>query len=52
LLEIARLQEISEVYLHAQAEAAGFYSRTGFTDSGKSFMEAGILHVEMLRRLS
>jgi len=52
LLGLARHQEMSEVYLHAQAEAASFYNRTGFTDSGKSFMEAGILHIEMRRRLA
>ena len=52
LLGIARHQEMGEVYLHAQAEAAGFYNRTGFSDSGKSFMEAGILHIEMRRRLA
>lgn len=52
LLGLARLQEMSAVYLHAQAETAGFYNRTGFSGNGKSFMKAGILHIEMRRRLA
>jgi predicted GNAT family N-acyltransferase len=43
-------RQLSDVYLHAQAEPTGFYSQAGFTDSGKLFMEAGISHIEVRPR--
>jgi predicted GNAT family N-acyltransferase len=52
LLGLARRQQLSDVYLHAQADSTGFYRQSGFTDCGKSFMEAGIPHIEMRRRLA
>ena len=39
------------VYVHAQAEAAGFYSRAGFQTVGKPFLAADIAHVEMTKVL-
>jgi len=35
--------------LHAQCHAVGFYEKLGFTVQGPPFMEAGILHVEMVK---
>ncbi len=51
LLQRARRRKLAAVYLHAQAGAEGFYRQAGFTAQGKPFTEAGILHVEMVRRL-
>lgn len=42
---------ISEVHLHAQVHAAGFYERLGFEAHGEPFLEAGIEHVRMARRI-
>jgi hypothetical protein len=39
------------VMLNAQTQARGFYARFGFTQVGAEFMEAGIPHVAMERRL-
>ncbi|HEY4084272.1 MAG TPA: YbgC/FadM family acyl-CoA thioesterase [Burkholderiaceae bacterium] len=41
----------SEVLLHAQLSALGFYLRAGFVERGEQFEEAGIGHVEMVRSL-
>jgi predicted GNAT family N-acyltransferase len=41
----------SEVALHAQVHAAGFYSRAGYQPVGERFVEAGIEHVEMRKPL-
>jgi len=38
------------VVLSAQRSAAGFYARLGFEERGPDFEEAGIPHVEMVRR--
>jgi predicted GNAT family N-acyltransferase len=40
------------VQLHAQTQAIGFYRQFGFSESGPTFMEAGIPHQAMLRRLT
>ena len=37
----------SELVLHAQTHAAGFYARFGFVATGDEFDEAGIPHVRM-----
>lgn len=49
-LETAKAQGIKSAFLHAQAQAASFYLPFGFEVQGESFMEAGILHLEMIRR--
>jgi predicted GNAT family N-acyltransferase len=36
--------------LHAQAHLEAFYARFGFAATGRRFEEAGIPHVEMVRR--
>jgi YbgC/YbaW family acyl-CoA thioester hydrolase len=51
LMHSARQQGYREVLLHAQASAVGFYRRAGFSARGEPFDEAGIQHLEMLRRL-
>ena len=47
LLDEARAAGMAEIALHAQAHAAGFYRRFGFSARGEPFEEAGIPHVEM-----
>jgi YbgC/YbaW family acyl-CoA thioester hydrolase len=49
LLAAARERGDSEVMLHAQASAVGFYARHGFAARGAPFQEAGIEHREMFR---
>lgn len=41
----------SEIVLHAQAHAAGFYARAGYRPVGERFVEAGIEHIEMRKEL-
>jgi predicted GNAT family N-acyltransferase len=42
---------LTEVELHAQVSARGFYERAGYTAVGDVYEEAGIAHVTMIRRL-
>jgi predicted GNAT family N-acyltransferase len=51
LLDIARQQQWSKVYLYAQVAAIPFYAKHGFTANGEQFMDAGIPHQNMVRRL-
>jgi predicted GNAT family N-acyltransferase len=41
----------TEVELHAQVSAQGFYERAGYRAVGEEYEEAGIAHVTMRRRL-
>lgn len=49
LLRLAASRGLSDVFLHAQRDAADFYSRAGFRESGAPFATAGIEHVRMTR---
>jgi predicted GNAT family N-acyltransferase len=40
-----------EVELHAQVSARGFYEQAGYVAEGEEYVEAGIVHVTMRRRL-
>ena len=51
LLGLARDQGCERVALHAQEGAIAFYRRHGFSPVGERFVEAGIGHVAMQRRL-
>jgi predicted GNAT family N-acyltransferase len=51
LVAIAHARGDRLVALHAQTYAVGFYRRAGFEAIGAEFMEAGIAHVEMRKRL-
>lgn len=51
LVEEAKRQRWPEVTLHAQVSALGFYAKHGFVPVGARFMEAGIEHQTMRRRL-
>ena len=50
-LNLARTREFASVKLHAQTRATAFYARHGFEAHGEEFMDAGIPHIEMSRRL-
>ena len=51
LIRAGKAQGYSEVLLHAQLSAAGFYARAGFAQRGEVFEEAGIGHVAMVRAI-
>jgi predicted GNAT family N-acyltransferase len=47
----AVLRGVREVELHAQVPARRFYERAGYAAVGDEYLEAGIRHVTMVRRL-
>ena len=51
LVKEARARGHREVVLSAQAHAAGFYRALGFSPEGDEYVEAGIPHLQMKRRL-
>ncbi len=51
LLAEAKRLDYSELVLHAQTHAVAFYLRHGFVAEGEEFMEAGIPHFLMRRRI-
>jgi predicted GNAT family N-acyltransferase len=44
-------QGASEMVLHAQRQAEGFYAACGYVAEGETFLEEGIPHVQMRKRL-
>jgi len=48
LVDWAFENNISEVYIHSQKHAEGFYEKIGFQAFGEVFYEAGIEHVNMI----
>ena len=51
LMEAACARGDTEVLLHAQASAIPFYLRSGFVPQGEMFVEAGIDHLAMSKRV-
>lgn len=51
LVEAARARRDTQVQLHAQCSAQGFYERAGFTVAGSPYEEAGLAHVLMTQVL-
>jgi predicted GNAT family N-acyltransferase len=47
----ARLQGSHELLLHAQTPVRDFYAGLGYKVQGEEFMEAGIRHITMAKRL-
>ena len=47
----AAARGISEIVLHAQYSARGFYERAGYVAVGDPYIEADILHITMRRVL-
>lgn len=52
LIDIARERGSREVVLNAQTHAMAFYLHAGFEAFGERFLEAGIEHQSMLKRLA
>ena len=52
LVRVARQRGDTEVMLHAQCSAEGFYTGEGFVRRGEVFFEVGIAHQEMVLALS
>ena len=51
LVALAERKALSQVYCFAQCHAVPFYERQGFAAEGPVFLEAGIEHRRMFRRL-
>ncbi|VCU70886.1 putative N-acetyltransferase YjcF [Pigmentiphaga humi] len=51
LIEQARQRGHTQLLLHAQTRAQAFYETRGFHAEGDEFLEAGIVHVLMVRAL-
>jgi len=51
-LEHALNKKIKEVRLHAQFHLKDFYASFGFKEIGNTFYDAGILHIEMVKKIS
>ncbi|MDN7241309.1 GNAT family N-acetyltransferase [Planococcus sp. N028] len=51
LEEIAEERGASQVKLHGQTQAEGFYKKLGYRNSSNPFMEDGIPHVLMVKEL-
>lgn len=51
LMDAAKSRGDTEIVLHAQRSAEGFYRRLGFAPRGEPFDEVGIAHIEMFRVL-
>lgn len=52
LEEIAEEKGATQVKLHGQKQAEGFYKKFGYKTSSNIFMEAGIPHILMVKKLS
>ncbi len=52
LIEVARERGDADVRLHAQTHAVAFYAKFGFVAEGDEYLEAGIPHRTMVRRLT
>lgn len=51
LEQIARERGCTDVELHAQVSARGFYDRLGYAAHGETYHEAGIEHIHMHKPL-
>lgn len=51
LERMARLQGLRELVVHAQIPAIAFYERRGFATEGERFLESGVPHVKMRKKL-
>ncbi|WPO98140.1 GNAT family N-acetyltransferase [Pseudomonas sp. HR96] len=51
VIEQAEQRQLRPQRLSAQVHAAPFYERLGFTVVGEEFLEAGLAHVDMVRKV-
>ncbi|HLC68967.1 MAG TPA: GNAT family N-acetyltransferase [Candidatus Bilamarchaeaceae archaeon] len=49
--QYAKMHKIKKLVIHSQWQARDFYKRLGFRQHGKPFMDAGIRHIEMVKKL-
>jgi predicted GNAT family N-acyltransferase len=49
--EKARAEAVATLVLHAREDAVAFYERLGFVGEGEMFLEIGISHLLMTKRL-
>ncbi|MCD6083319.1 GNAT family N-acetyltransferase [Candidatus Aerophobetes bacterium] len=47
LIRHCKRRKVEEIFLHSQLHVKDFYKKFGFKPRGKTFMEAGIEHIEM-----
>ncbi len=47
LISYCKKKKVKEIILHSQYYLKDFYGKLGFKPRGKTFMEAGIKHIEM-----
>lgn len=52
LEEIAKEKDFANIKLHSQTQVEAFYTKLGYHTSSDVFMEAGIPHVLMTKKLS
>lgn len=52
LEEIAEVKGLSQVKLHGQTQAEGFYQKLGYRTSSNIFMEDGIPHILMVKEIT
>lgn len=51
LADYSKKKGAREAYMNAQVYANDFYMKCGFTPRGPEFMEAGMMHQEMFKKL-
>lgn len=51
IIEYAKTQPVTEIYMHAQYYLLKYYQRLGFKCRGEIFFEADIKHIEMYMKL-
>ena len=47
LINYCKKKKVNEIVLHSQCYIEDFYKKCGFKTRGKTFMDAGIKHIEM-----
>jgi len=47
LIKYCKRKKVEEIFLHSQLYVKDFYKKFGFKPRGKTFLEAGIEHIEM-----
>ncbi|WP_319508021.1 GNAT family N-acetyltransferase [uncultured Methanolobus sp.] len=52
LIEKAISMRAKELHLSSQVYATGFYSKFGFEEYGNTYLDAGIEHISMVRKIN
>ncbi|MAZ88625.1 MAG: GNAT family N-acetyltransferase [Cellvibrionaceae bacterium] len=52
LEQLARDAKLPKIWFHAQLSAVGFYQRLGYDVVGDDFLEAGIVHRKMEKKIA